>query len=138
MYRLFRRIRNVLKWNKAADQASQKQWSDALHNLQEMDTENLGHLKFDYYILKSYLLMCLNNREEFEISIKLSKDILNKSRSLSIEEKTYRRKYIEWLSVFFNEGPNEKELDYSEIDLSLIARRTKDYFPLRNHPLWQE
>ena len=132
---IIQKIVNAFRWNKAINLTSNAEYAAALLTLESINQGCLRIALREYHVLRSYLLLRTNDpRVKSAVAEAISS--IDRSPRASDGERAYLKKYCEWILSSLHNSGTVSMVDYSEINLEKVAPRTKDLFPLRNHPKW--
>jgi len=129
------RISSALRWVKAIDLTAAGEFAAARKKLAQIDVQRSGVRRYEHNLLYAYVLVRLNDPEA-KRAVADSFKALDESTKLEAHERAYLKKYAQFVlaSIFYS----QENLEFSDIDLAKVPRRTMDLFPLRQHPDWRE
>lgn len=127
--RLFRKIQNAFRWVSAIDCVSSEEYLAARSKLDSIDPFNLGIPRREFFLLKSYVLMKLNDKD-VKRTLADAMNAIDASEKISQDEREYLKKFAEHILVSLYDRNNRRAVNCSGIDFSKVPKRTRDLFPL--------
>jgi hypothetical protein len=143
MRRLLIRLRAAYRYVKALNLRFQKDFSGALKELAELGPELHFHLRVRMLLLRGaisgheekYRAAHADLLEAFNLVAKISK-------RYSETDKLYMKSFASELGLLIGKKLNKQsgvfEVYYDQIDLRDVSRDLIKYFPLLDHPQWDE
>lgn len=120
---------NSLRWVDALDKASAGDFAKARTKLNAIDPSNTGIPNREYYLLKSFVLMKLNDKSA-KGTLAEAMNAIDASHKINQDEREYLKKYAEYVLVSLYDRSNKRTVNCGGIDFSNVPQRTRDMFPL--------
>lgn len=127
--RLFRKIQNAFRWVSAVDCVSAEEYLAARSKLDSIDPFNLVIPNREFFLLKSYVLMKLNDKNA-KPTLAEAMNAIDASEKINQDEREYLKKYAEHILASLYDSYNRRTVNCSGIDFSKVPKRTRDLFPL--------
>lgn len=123
------RFLNSLRWVDALDKASASDFAKARTKLRAINPSNIGIPKREYYLLKSYVLMRLNDKSA-KGALAEAMNAIDESKKINQDERKYLKKYAEHILISLYDRSNRRTVNCAGIDFNNVPKRTRDMFPL--------